>query len=48
MMGGSVLTPSAAAIILFGVFFLLIILRVPVAFALALACLARSSRACQS
>jgi len=39
MMGGSVLTPGMAAIILFGVFFLLIILRVPVAFALALACL---------
>jgi len=39
MMGGSILTPGMAAIILFGVFFLLIILRVPVAFALALACL---------
>jgi len=38
-MGGSVLTPGEAAIILFGVFFLLMILRVPVAFALALACL---------
>src|SRR5262244_1975485 len=39
MMGGSILTPGMAAIILFGVFFLLIILRVPVAFSLALACL---------
>src|SRR5262250_946948 len=39
MMGGSILTPGMAAIILFGVFFVLIILRVPVAFSLALACL---------
>jgi tripartite ATP-independent transporter DctM subunit len=39
MMGGAVLSPGTAAIILFGTFFLLIILRVPVAFALALACL---------
>ena len=38
-MGGTVLTPGMAAIILFGVFFLLLILRVPVAFALGLACL---------
>jgi tripartite ATP-independent transporter DctM subunit len=38
-MGGAVLSPGTAAIILFGVFFLLMILRVPVAFALALACL---------
>jgi tripartite ATP-independent transporter DctM subunit len=38
-MTGSVLTPGMAAIVLFGVFFLLIILRVPVAFALGLACL---------
>src|SRR5256885_14203807 len=38
-MGGSVLTPGMAAIILFGVFFLLLVLRVPVAFALGLACL---------
>ena len=39
MMGGTVLTPGEAAAILFGVFFLLIVLRVPVAFALGLACL---------
>jgi tripartite ATP-independent transporter DctM subunit len=38
-MGGAVLTPGEAAAILFGVFFLLIILRVPVAFSLGLACL---------
>jgi tripartite ATP-independent transporter DctM subunit len=38
-MTGAVLTPGEAAIVLFGVFFLLLILRVPVAFALALACL---------
>ena len=38
-MTGTVLTPGMAAIVLFGVFFLLIILRVPVAFALGLACL---------
>jgi hypothetical protein len=37
-MGGTVLTPGMAAIILFSVFFLLLILRVPVAFALGLAC----------
>ena len=39
MMGGAVLTPGEAAAILFGVFFLLMVLRVPVAFALGLACL---------
>jgi tripartite ATP-independent transporter DctM subunit len=39
MMGGSVLSAGTAAIILFGTFFLLIVMRVPVAFALALACL---------
>src|SRR5713226_6527953 len=39
MMGGTVLAPGMAAIILFGVFFLLLILRVPVAFALGLSCL---------
>jgi tripartite ATP-independent transporter DctM subunit len=38
-MGGAVLTPGEAAIVLFGVFFLLLVLRVPVAFALGLACL---------
>ena len=38
-MGGAVLTPGEAAAILFGVFFLLIVLRVPVAFSLGLACL---------
>jgi tripartite ATP-independent transporter DctM subunit len=38
-MTGSVLTPGAAALVLFGVFFLLMFLRVPIAFALALACL---------
>jgi len=36
MMGGAALSPSVAALILFGVFFALMILRVPVAFALAL------------
>ncbi len=39
MMGGAVLTPGVAAIVLFGLFFGLIALRVPVAFALGLACL---------
>ena len=39
MMGGAVLTPGIAAIILFGLFFGMIALRVPVAFALGLACL---------
>src|SRR4249920_1649872 len=38
-MGGAVLTPGEAAAILFGGFFLLLVLRVPVAFALGLACL---------
>jgi tripartite ATP-independent transporter DctM subunit len=39
MIAGSVLTPGEAATILFGLFFLLMFLRVPVAFALGLACL---------
>ena len=38
-MTGAVLSPGEAALILFGVFFLLMFLRVPVAFALGLACL---------
>ncbi|MGE0714848.1 MAG: TRAP transporter large permease [Alphaproteobacteria bacterium] len=38
-MGASVLTPGDAALILFGIFFTLMFLRVPVAFALGLACL---------
>jgi tripartite ATP-independent transporter DctM subunit len=38
-MTGSVLSAGTAALILFGLFFLLLFLRVPVAFALALACL---------
>jgi tripartite ATP-independent transporter DctM subunit len=38
-MTGSVLSSGQAAFILFGLFFLLLFLRVPVAFALALACL---------
>ena len=38
-MTGSVLSPGMAAAILFGMFFLLMFLRVPVAFALGLACL---------
>ncbi len=37
-MSGSVLSPQLAALILFGLFFLLMFLRVPVAFALGLAC----------
>jgi len=37
--GASVLSPVHGALILFGIFFLLMFLRVPVAFALALACL---------
>jgi len=37
-MTGSVLSPGTAAIILFGLFFLFMFLRVPVAFALGLAC----------
>ena len=39
MMGGNVLTPSEAAWILFGGFFALLALRVPVAVALGMACL---------
>ena len=38
-MTAAALTPGAAAALLFGVFFALIVLRVPVAFALGLACL---------
>ena len=38
-MTGAALTPSVAALWLFGSFFLLMVLRVPVAFALGLACL---------
>ncbi len=38
-MTGSVLTAGQAAFVLFGSFFALIALRVPVAFALGLACL---------
>jgi len=38
-MTGAVLSPTTASLILFGVFFGLMILRVPVAFALGLACL---------
>lgn len=38
-MTGSVLSPGEAALVLFGIFFLCLALRVPVAFALALACL---------
>src|SRR5215211_6304860 len=38
-MTGAVLSPPVAALVLFGMFFLLMFLRVPVAFALALACL---------
>ena len=37
-MTGSTLDPSTAALILFGIFFTLMFLRVPVAFALGLAC----------
>src|SRR5436190_3770871 len=39
MTGGAVLSPAVATWILFGVFFSLMLLRVPVAFALGLACL---------
>ena len=39
MSGGAALTPALAALMLFGVFFSLMALRVPVAFALGLACL---------
>ena len=38
-MGGNVLAAGTAAQILFGVFFTLLVLRVPVAVALGLACL---------
>jgi tripartite ATP-independent transporter DctM subunit len=38
-MGGSVLSQGEAALVLFGVFFTLMALRVPIAFALGLACL---------
>jgi tripartite ATP-independent transporter DctM subunit len=38
MSGGSVLDPATASLIMFGVFFALLVLRVPVAFALGLAC----------
>ena len=38
-MTGALFTPSEASLILFGVFFLLLSLRVPVAFALAVSCL---------
>jgi len=37
--GATVLDPGTASIIMFGVFFALLVLRVPVAFALGLACL---------
>jgi tripartite ATP-independent transporter DctM subunit len=39
MSGGGVLSPSFAALVLFGVFFALMVVRVPIAFALGLACL---------
>ena len=39
MMTAVALTPSMAALILFGVFFVMLVVRVPVAFALGLACL---------
>ena len=39
MSGGGALTPSMAALILFGAFFFLMAVRVPIAFALGLACL---------
>lgn len=39
MTSGAVLSPAEASLILFGLFFLLLALRVPVAFALGLACL---------
>jgi tripartite ATP-independent transporter DctM subunit len=39
MMGAATLSPATAALLLFGVFFTLMALRVPVAFALGLACL---------
>jgi tripartite ATP-independent transporter DctM subunit len=39
MSGATILDPAAASLIMFGVFFALLVLRVPVAFALGLACL---------
>ena len=39
MSGATILDPGTASIIMFGVFFALLVLRVPVAFALGLACL---------
>ena len=39
MSSGAALSPSFAALLLFGGFFLLMALRVPIAFALGLACL---------
>jgi hypothetical protein len=39
MTGATVLDPGTASLIMFGVFFALLALRVPVAFALGLACL---------
>jgi tripartite ATP-independent transporter DctM subunit len=39
MTGGAALSPALAALVLFGVFFFLMALRVPIAFALGLACL---------
>ena len=38
-MGAATLSPAMAALVLFGVFFTLMALRVPIAFALGLACL---------
>jgi hypothetical protein len=37
-MSAGLMSPGGAALILFGVFFVLLVLRVPVAFALGLAC----------
>jgi tripartite ATP-independent transporter DctM subunit len=39
MTGATILDPATASVIMFGVFFALLVLRVPVAFALGLACL---------
>ena len=39
MIGGNVLAPGQAAWILFGIFFALLVARVPVAVALGIACL---------
>jgi len=39
MTGGALFTPAEASLVLFGLFFALMILRVPIAFALGLACL---------